>query len=406
MRQRPEERRGLRQQEKQMENFSHRVGRAGGVGAAMLVAGCGLTGLGPQAGGQETGPPIMLTQAASPSAFLAVTAGPASGPALSALVAGTAQPDEDIRILQAGPPARTVVASDSPAPAEKVIPGPPMAPTGSQTSYQSAQYTRKLTAWRAMREAGVREITVETRSRTLSWVSQLGLSQRISRLTASGGSDSSLAAESAVAASAMAGLQEEAGNVFGSRRVIVLFTADLSATPPAGELTGDNVIVVTSYLLTAAAASAAQAALLGAGAAQAAVIGPEVTPAQLDALVSADLNQGGMSDSVATPVLFGDGSAALDTTAASQLTGLLARLHEPGITTVINGYASVPGTAQANYILSFERAASVASFLESHGIPSSSLIIVGHGATSVFGAGDAAANRRVLVVSEKPASGS
>lgn len=237
-----------------------------------------------------------------------------------------------------------------------------------------------------------------------AWLSGLELPQRISRLADPPGDQDSLAPESEVAASAMADLEEEAGNIFGSRRVIVLFASDLSGTLPAGELTGDDVIVATSYLATAAAASAAQAELLGAGAAQAAVIGPEVTAAQFSALVSADLSQDAISDSVSTPVLFGNGSAALDDTAVSQLTQLLARLRDPGTAVVINGYASVPGTAYANYVLSYQRAANVAGFFESHGIQASSLIIVGHGATGVFGSGSPDANRRVLVVTEQSGS--
>ena len=38
---------------------------------------------------------------------------------------------------------------------------------------------------------------------------------------------------------------------------------------------------------------------------------------------------------------------------------------------MINGYASVPGTAEANYILSFQRATAVARCLEASGIPES-----------------------------------
>ena len=41
------------------------------------------------------------------------------------------------------------------------------------------------------------------------------------------------------------------------------------------------------------------------------------------------------------------------------------------MTAVINGFASTPGTAEANYILSFERATAVARFLEANGIPES-----------------------------------
>ena len=135
--------------------------------------------------------------------------------------------------------------------------------------------------------------------------------QKISRLADPPGDQGSLAAESAVAASALADLEEEAGNIFGHRRVIVLYCDDLSGGLPAGELTGDDVVVVTGYLPTAAAASAAQADLLGAGAAQAAVVGPEVTAAELAALVSADLSQGAPGDSVSAPVLFGNDSYAL-----------------------------------------------------------------------------------------------
>lgn len=390
-----------------MENLSYQVGRIGAaVCGAVLLAGCGLTSVGGPAGGQPTGPAVTITQAAAPSALLAVVAGPASGPALSGLVASTARPREDVTIVQAGTPASTIVASDSPAPAELVLPGPPTAPGGGQTAYQLAQYAKKLKAWRAERAAEVQAEAAETRGRVSAWLSSLKLPQRISRLADPPGEQGGLAAESAVAASAMAGLQEQGGNIFGTRRVIVLFAADLSGRLPAGELTGDHVIVATSYLPTAAAASAAQAELLGAGAAQAAVVGSEVTAAQFDGLVSADLSEGAMSDSVSTPVLFGNGSAALDATAISQLTHLLPLLRETGMTVVINGYASTPGAAQANYILSYQRATNVADFFESHGVPGSSLIIVGHGATDAFGSGSPKANRLVLVVTEKSASAS
>jgi outer membrane protein OmpA-like peptidoglycan-associated protein len=71
-------------------------------------------------------------------------------------------------------------------------------------------------------------------------------------------------------------------------------------------------------------------------------------------------------------------------------------LRKPGVTAVINGFASTPGTAEANYVLSFERATAVARWLEANKVPESALIIVGHGAS-----GAAAANRRVLVVIEE-----
>jgi outer membrane protein OmpA-like peptidoglycan-associated protein len=386
-----------------MRNVIHRVGRIGcAVGAATLLSGCGLSNPGGPPGGPATGPAVTITQHVAPSALLTVMNGAASGQALFGLVAGTARPDEDVRILRAGTPGTTIVASDSPAPAQIVIPGLPMAPGGGQTDYQTAQYAKKLKAWRAKHAAEVQAEAAETRDKVSAWLGSLRIPQKISRLGDPSADAGSLVAESAVAASALAGLEEETGNIFGSRRVIVLFCDDLSGgAVPAGELTGDDVVVVTGYLPTAADASAVQASLLAAGAAQAAVVGPEVTAAQLSALVSADLSQGAeQGDSVSAPVLFGNNSYALSAAAVSELTRLLPRLREAGVTAVINGFASTPGTAEANYLLSFERATSVAHFFESHEIPGSSLIIVGHGATDLTGSGASGANRRVLVVIE------
>ena len=387
-----------------MSNVIHRIGRIGGAaGAAILLAGCGLSNPGGPPGGPATGSAVTITQHVTPSALLTVMNDAASSQALFGLVAGTARPNEDVRILLAGTPGTTIVASDSPAPAQIVIPGPPVAPGGGQTDYQTAQYTKKLKAWRAKHAAEVQAEVAETREKVSAWLGSLGIPQKISRLADPPGDEGSLAAESAVAASALAGLEAGTGNIFGSRRVIVLFCDDLSSAGmvPAGELTGDDVVVMTGYLPTAADASAAQAALLAAGAAQAAVVGPEVTAAQLSALVSADLSQGAeQGDSVSAPVLFGNDSYVLSATAVSELTRLLPRLREAGATAVINGFASIPGTTGANYVLSFERATSVAHFFESHGISESSLIIVGHGATDLTGSGASGANRRVLVVIE------
>ena len=390
-----------------MRNVIHRVSRiVGAAVAATLLAWLRALSVGGPPGGPATGPQVTITQHVPPSALLTVMTGSASGPALSGLVASTARPNEDVRILDAGTPATTIAASDSPAPSAITMPGQPLAPGGGQTDYQTAQYAKRLQAWQARHAAEVQAEVARTRENVSVWLTGLGLPQKVSRLADAPGGEGSLAAESGVAASALAGLEEGAGNIFGYHRVIVLFCDDLSGGLPAGELTGVDVIVVTSYLPTAAAASAAQADLLGAGAAQAAVVGPEVTAAQLAGLVSAGLSQGAMNDSVSAPVLFGNDSYALGPAAISVLEELLPKLRERGVTAVINGYASTPGTAEVNYILSFQRATAVARFLETNGIPESSLIIVGHGATDVVGAGTSGANRRVLVVIEKLSGGS
>ena len=386
-----------------MGNVIHRVGRIGAaVGAACLLGGCGLSSVGGPADGPATGAAITIAPDQPPSALLAVITGPASGPALSALVASTARPREDVRILRAATPATTIVASDSPAPVQIVVPGPPVAPGGGETTYQSAQYAKRLKAWQAERATDMQAEAAETREKVSEWLASLEIPQKIGRLADPPGDEGSLAAESAVAASAQADLEEEAGGIYGSRRVIVLFCNDLTGTLPPGELAGDDVVVVTDGLPTAAAASAAQADLLRAGAAQAAVVGSEVTPSELAVLVSGDLSQGTGGTSVSRPVMFSNDSYALSATAIRELTALLPRLREPGATALISGFASTPGTARANYILSYQRATAVADFFESRGIPEFSLIIVGHGATDLVGSGTSGANRRVLVVIEEP----
>ena len=374
--------------------------------ATASLAGCGLVGVGSPSGRPSAGPPVILTQHVAPSALVIVTTGPESGPAVSGLVAATARPREELTILQVGTPPRTVIASTSPAPPTVVVPGRPAAPSGGETDYQAALYGKRLKHWRDEVAAGRRADAAQTRGEVSGWLLSLRVQEKISRLTAPGEVQDDLAAEGAVAASAVTGLEEEAGNVFVGRRVVVLYCDDLSGVLPAGELAGDDVIVVTRYLQTAAAASAAQADLLRAGAAQATVVGSSATAAQLAGLVSAGLGQKAMNEWVSEPLLFANGSAALLPRAVRELTRLLGQLRREGVTAVINGFASTPGTFEINYTLSFERAARVASFFISHGVPESSLIIVGHGATDVIGSGTAGVNRRVTVVIEEPSAGS
>jgi outer membrane protein OmpA-like peptidoglycan-associated protein len=389
---------GTEEKEQAMRKLVQRTARICVAVAITMLTGCSLAS---SPDGPATGHPVTFRPNVPTTALLAVMNGPSSGTALSDLVASTARPNEDVRILLAGTPARTVIASDSPAPPTVVLPGEPLAPGSGQTEYRTALYDKRLKAWQAKRAADLAADAAQTRADTSAWLAGLSMPQKFGRLADPPGDQACLAAESAVAASTLAGLEEEAGNVFGHHRVIVLFCDGLSGALPAGELTGDDVIVVTNYLPTEAEASAVQVDLLGAGAAQAALVGSEITAANLARLVSADLSEQGPSDSVSAPVLFGNNSYALSPAAFASLLQLLAELRKPGVTAVINGFASTPGTAEANYFLSFERAMTVARWLEANKVPESALIIVGHGASDVVGSGASAANRRVLVVIEE-----
>ena len=374
----------------------------GGAGLALALSSCGIldarTSVPPR-----TGPPIVITQDALPSALVTVVDGTAFGPGLPALVHATAQPLEDLAVLQAGTPPTVVLSSGSPAPPTVVVAGKPAVPGADETTYAKAQYAAQLKHWSNEVAAG-RDAEASREHDALStWVRGLGLHARLGALADRPGPASSLVAEATAAASALAGLEEEKGNAFGARRVLLLYSNDLAGRLPAGELAGDIVVVITTFLPSSAAASAAQVNLLAAGAAQAAVTGPEVTGPQLAALVSAGLGQDGMHESVSAPVLFGNDSAALSPNAIAQLTALLTQLRRTPATLVINGYASTPGTALTNYLLSYERASNVAFFFESHGLPGSSVVIVGHGTSDLVASGGSGQNRRVVVVIEKPA---
>jgi len=230
----------------------HRAGRIGGaVGAAVMLAGwglagCGLAGADGPAAGTGTGPPVTLTQDVAPSALLAVTNDPASGPALAGLVAATARPSEDITILQAGTPPGIIASSESPPPQPVVIPGRPATPGGGETSYQSAVYAKRLKHWHEEAAAGRRAGAAQTRRAVAAWLRGLRIEAKLGQLGDPPTDQGTLAAESAVAASAPAGLEETEGGRFGSRRVIVLYCDELTGTLPAGELTGDEVIVSTA----------------------------------------------------------------------------------------------------------------------------------------------------------------
>ena len=400
-----------------MRDFGYWVRRIGAAGSAVLLSavlgGCtGWPGGGPAsgtttgaAGGATSGAAGGVTQHVPASALLVVTNGPSPAASVSELVAGTARPNEQLRIVASGAPPRPVVAADAPAPVTIALAAPPTAPGKGATTYLTSGYTKKMKAWQAKRAADVSAEAAQTRAADVAWAAKLGIAAKVRQVGDPPADEGSLAAESAVAASVQPGLAAGAGDPVAGLRVVVLYCDSLGGGPlPAGELTGDDVIVVMSYLASAAEISAAQAAVLEAGAAQVAVLGPLAAPGQLNALVSAGLSGAAGTGAVSGTVLFGNGSYALSATAAAVLGPLVSRLKQPGATAVINGFASTPGTAEGNYLLSYERATAVAKFLAARGVAAAALIIVGHGASDTVGAGDSAANRRVLVVVEESAA--
>ena len=248
------------------------------------------------------------------------------------------------------------------------------------------------------------QAAARTRAEMLAWPGRIGFPAYVTAPPGAWANPNSLGHECKLAASALAGL-EQTGDRFGGRRVILLYAPNLRGFPRPAELAGDDVIVITSHLPSATRASTAQAKLLDAGAASATILGPEATPAVIAQLVTAGLSQKTVPESLSGSVQFTGRGTALLPGAHRVLMPLIAALRQPGAVAVINGYAYTAGSADSDYKLSLARAAAVARFFENHGIPASSLIVVGHGASRLVTPRPAATNGRVLVVIEKPPAG-
>jgi outer membrane protein OmpA-like peptidoglycan-associated protein len=367
------------------------------VALAATDAGCGQDLFGSPRSATAAGH-VTLTERATASALVAVAGGGAANGQLLRIVGATAQPLEhlDIVVPRSGTP--LTIAAAAPPPAMVEIPARPSPPPGGATSYQQAAYQRQRARWNGQVAAGQHAVATRTALATAAWVRPL-----LARAAAvDGAASGNLVTGSALAASVLSGIADEAGTRFAGR-VVLLSVASLQGMPPPGELDGDDVVVLTPFLPAESTAAAAQQDLLAAGAARAAVLGPEATQAQLDQLVTDGLTARQLTETVSGPALFANDSMALLPAAARVLTPLLAQLRRPGVTAVINGYASVPGTPGHNIALSQGRAEAVARFLEANHVSTAALSVVGHGAANLVGSGSSGDNRRVVVVIEEPA---
>jgi outer membrane protein OmpA-like peptidoglycan-associated protein len=392
------------------------AGRAAGaavIAAAAVACGisaCGIAGLSSPAARQKVSPPISVTDRVPPSAFVAVVGGTIAGQSLSWLVFHTARPREDLDILRAGLRPLALLRSSSPPPVTVRVAGKPVPPGRGATGYLWGAYRKSLKSWNGTVSAEKQKIVERTHAATSAWAHELAIPTTVTGADASSYIDpSSLADEAKLASAAMAGLDQQAGDLFGDHRVILLYVPDLGGFPHVAELAGDDVIVVTPYLPSAARVSTAQAKLLDAGAARATVLGPEATAAQIASLVSAGLSQKVITETLSGSILFVPGSSELLSSAGRVLAGLLAPLRHHGVIAVINGYAYRQGNSLRDYNASLTSAAVVARYLEDHGIPASSLVVVGHGAshlvtmgsrTVTIGAQDS--DSRVLVAIDEP----
>jgi outer membrane protein OmpA-like peptidoglycan-associated protein len=377
---------------------------AAAAAAAAITAACGLPGLSSPAAGLQTGAPVTVTENAQLSVLVAVEDSVAAGQAVARLVRATARPREDVDIFAAGLRPQILLESGSPAPARVTVAGKPAAPSAGATTYLRAEYRRVLDAWHSKIRAAENEVATRTRVATSVWARRFRVLPEI-RGSRSAPADrrsedpGSHANECKLAAAALASLGQETGNRFGARRVVLLYVPNLGGIPHVAELAGDDVIVVTGYLPSAARGSTGQAKLLSAGAARATILGPKATDAQIAQLVTAGLSQRVRAETLSSSVLFASGTTLLPG-ATHVLTPLLASLRRPGALGVINGYAYALGSGRRDYEFSLAQAAAVARFLEAHGVPASSLVVVGHGASHLASSGASRVDRVLVAIVE------
>jgi len=371
------------------------------MAVTLATAGCG-PGVFDPGGPAAVGQPVVLTEHVSASVLVAVTSTGGADGRLSQVLAATARPQEYLDIVRAGETG-TLVASVAPPPATVVIPAKPAPPPSGSTSFQDASYQKQLRHWEGEDAAGQRAVAARTAQATTDWVRPL-VARAAQPDDAAAPATTSLAAECGLATSVLSGLVDQAGARF-SGRVLVLAVGSLDGLPPAGELDGDDVLVLTPFVPRATVAAAAQQNLIAAGAAGAAVLGPEATPAELDLIIADGLGLRQVTETVSGSALFANDSAVLLPAAARVLAPLVARLEQPGVNAVVNGYASAPGTAWHNQQLSENRASAVAGYLEARGVSAAALFVVGHGASNFVAPGSSGDNRRVVVVIEEPTEG-
>src|SRR5215469_125286 len=201
---------------KKITGWSGRV--AGAAVIAAIVAGCGIAS---PAAKSAPGPPERLTENIAPSALVVVVDSRVAGRTVSGLVSATARPQEVLDILQAGARPHLLLAASSPRPAAVVVAGKPVAPGPGATAYLWAGYRKDLRTWQNQKSAGKREVAARTHAATSAWAHRLPIPAAVTGTTGAGGYRSvpadpdSLATGSNLAASAVAGLDQEAGDRFG-----------------------------------------------------------------------------------------------------------------------------------------------------------------------------------------------
>lgn len=360
----------------------------------VAVAGCHIAGLIGAGQASPKIPSITVGESVRASSLTVIAGGADDAAAISAIVRDTARPSEFLDILAAGRPARVVIASVSPPPARITVAGRPARPPAGSSSFQWSKYRGEVTAWRTRLTAARRQVASMTGTRVARWLGSRRILDDLDGLPPADVRTRSLGAECADGADAMAGLRPSAET--RGPHVLVLFVSSLAGSIPMGELNGDAVIVVSTYLPTASAAAAAQIRMVGAGALRATILGPEMPTAQLARLITAGQTLTTRTKVFPDSALFRNGSATLLPAARRELRTLVPLLRTPGATAVINGYASTTGTRRQNYLLSYSRADAVATFLEERGVQSAAITVVGHGAI-----GPSPRDRRVAVVIER-----
>jgi outer membrane protein OmpA-like peptidoglycan-associated protein len=328
----------------------------------------------------DPGPGPQVRLAPDPPAALAVVVAPPGTAALSgagALLAGTAQPGEQVQVVAgSGAVLGSGIAPGAPAMAGPV---PPPGLPADPTQFQVDSHRRAEDAFAAKLAADREALERALAGRLRSWAA--ALAGAAARAAGGRARDGSGLGPGISAASAFVASLQQAGVGIGPRRVLVIFGAgDLAGgvlPVRAGSLAGTTVILA-DFGGSLRAQQEWQAGLLLAGAARAVVLVPAADGDLITVTREALRGQDGPVPAV---VHFGLNQASLQPAARAVLRGVAAELNTscPGAVASILGFADPLGSPARNAVLAAARAAAVQGFLVSQGVAATRLSAAGYG---------------------------
>jgi outer membrane protein OmpA-like peptidoglycan-associated protein len=342
-----------------------------------------------------------LAAPADRCSVLAVVLDPSSASARAEfmrIVASSARPGEHLIVISAS--RGTSLGSFAAPPAPRMR-GPvlPKALPQHATSFQRANYGKKLALARAVAREDQARLLVRQRRELRSWADRAVL-RVLSAASQVRGGDSGLRQAVTEAVADISALQQT-GIKLGGRRVIAIVD-DEDEAPPRLRASLDGATVVVADVARATQDAAWQADFLEAGASTAFAF-TAVTDSRAPVIVSSGLaGRAGFPFELAR-IRYGAAQYALPASATPALRQALRLLTVTYPTAIasINGYTDAVAVPGGNLKLSWRRAQAVLAWLVDHGVAADRLQAIGHGAADPVAPNGPAGqplNRRVVLI--------